>query len=500
MHRVTQSSIPVAWFSRQSASRDGKVLVLLAILLPTMFGVAALVIDGGLLMLKSRSIQHSTDAAATAAAYDMALGTGNPQQTAETYVHSINGFSDATVTVHSPPTSGDYSGQSGYVEVIAEKDCEGKFTRAAGIDRELSVRSRSVAGLEASTSQAAVVLLDPQPPNLTVGALPLSLPSLTPLLGGLEVLGLGCLRVNGAIHVNNTWGGRDENGDQVGDPTLLRHACSCTPLLPLTRVRATDVRVAGGVDHQLAYAALNSGDATPLRANKRPVPDPYRHLPVPTVSADPANVSSTYRGTATVISLPILLPPVRLYPGVYDWIQVVAGRVIFEPGVYIIRGVNPLTQIGLTVLAGTVQAEGVMFYFTNSSSYSAVTGLPDSGDGETSPGGASVVTLFPSALINAALLNSKFSGLNAPGSPFDGMLIYQRRRDRRPILIIQQDLLLSADIAGNVYAKWGHVILTGKGTYKSAFVCGSLRVLDVLDCRIEPTKPVAAAYDVYLVE
>lgn len=479
--------------------RGGKILVLVAVLIPAFFGMAAVVIDGGLLMLLSRKYQHAADAAATAAAYDVALDSGSPSTTADHFVRTINGLPEAEVTLNTPPASGAFAGRAGYVEVLAEESYAPKFAAAGGIGTDFVVRSRSVAGLEAATAEAAVVILDPSPPTVSLGVLPISLPSLTPLLGGLEVLGLGCLRVSGAILINNTWGGVDENGEQIGPPSLLRHAASCTPILPLTRVRASDVRVVGGIDHPASYGPLTASGTPPLRANRRPVPDPYRSLPAPTLSADPVNVSSTLRGGVTVINLPIL-PPVRLRPGVYDWIQVVTGPVVFDPGVYIIRDVHPITRIGLSILAGPVTAEGVMFYFTNSPGYSPASGTPDGLDGETSPGNTGVLTLLPSALINGALLSSRFSGLNSPGSPFHGMVMYQRRQDRRPILILGLPLLGSSSFSGNVYAKWGSVILGGTGTYRSAFAVGSLRILDVLDCRIEPTNPLPPAYDVFLVE
>lgn len=480
-------------------SRSGKVLVLVAVLIPAIFGMAAVVIDGGLLMLLSRKYQHATDAAATAAAYNVALDTGSPSATAGRYVREINELPGASVTLHAPPTVGTYAGRAGFVEVLAEESYTPRFAPAAGIGRNLVVRTRSVAGLEAATADAAVVILDPSPPTITLGALPISLPSLTPLLGGLEVLGLGSLRVSGAILINNTWGGVDENGEQVGDQSLLRHAASCTPILPLTRVRANDVRVVGGVDMPGSYGPLTNGGEPPLRANRRPVPDPCKSLPAPTLSADPVNVSSTLRGSALVVNLPIL-PPVRLRPGVYDWIQVVTGPVVFDPGVYIIRDVNPVSRIGLSILAGPVTAEGVMFYFTNSSGYSPTSGAPDRFDGETAPGSPGVLTLFPSALINGGILSSRFSGLNSPGSPFHGLVMYQRRQDRRPILILGLPVLGSSSFSGNIYAKWGSVILGGTGTYRSALSVGSLRILDVLDCRIEPTSPFPPAYDVFLVE
>ncbi|MEX0586937.1 MAG: pilus assembly protein TadG-related protein, partial [Pirellulales bacterium] len=228
--------------------RDGKLLLLLAVSLPMLISLVGLVLDGGLLMLESRKAQHAGDAAATAAATSLAWNTGDAKQLAVDYVHSLNGMPAADVAFASPPSAGPYAGLPDFVEVTVRQPYSAYFMGATGLADDLSVTTRSVAGSEPATEPAAVVLLDPSPPAITVGALPISLPSLTPLLGGLEVLGLGRLRVNGAVLVNNTWGGVDENGDAVGQQSLLTHACSCTPLLSLTHVLATDIRVVGGVD------------------------------------------------------------------------------------------------------------------------------------------------------------------------------------------------------------------------------------------------------------
>jgi Flp pilus assembly protein TadG len=487
--------------ARAPQHRCGKLVVLLAVLLPVLISVAGLVLDGGLLMLESRETQHVSDAAATAAAAAIAWNSGDAEQTAQEYVHQLNNMPSAVVDVHNPPSAGLYAGRAGFIEVTVEQPYSAHFLAKSGLFGDLTVTTRSVAGTEAATAEAAVVVLDPDPPGVTVGSLPLALPSVTPLLGGLEVLGLGRLRVDGAVLVNNTGGGFDENGDQVGESQLLglKHACSCTPLVGLTHVLATDIRVVGGVDDPDNYGSIQSGEPSPLKANRRPVPDPYADLPAPTLSADSTNVVSTEYGGVTVLTLP-LQPPRVLHPGVYDWIQVIAGRVIFEPGVYIIRGVNPVTQLALNIVIGNVQANGVMFYITNTSTYSPSSGLPDASDGETPPAGPGVLTLVPSALIDVGLFNSQFSGLNDPSSPFDGLLIYQRRQDRRPIVIVQQGLLGNANVSGNVYAKWSHVILTANGTLHSAFACGSLRVLSVLDLRLDPYDPLPPAYDIFLVE
>ena len=47
---------------------------MLAILLPSLFGIAGLVFDGGLMMDDRRNLQHAVDAAATAAATELRLG------------------------------------------------------------------------------------------------------------------------------------------------------------------------------------------------------------------------------------------------------------------------------------------------------------------------------------------------------------------------------------------------------------------------------------------
>ena len=396
--------------------RGGKILVLFAVLLPTLFAFASLVLDSGLMMLDSRRMQHAADAAATAAALQLVEGN-DPHAAAVAYVLEFNGMPEAEVAVFHPPSQGAFAGLDDYIEVTVRRDYQ---LRLAGVSGPLDVpviESRAVAGREPSTGGAAVVLLDPDPPEIRLSPLPISLPSLTPLLGGLEVLGLGRLRVHGAIHVNNTWGGQDENGEPVGSPSLLRHACSCTPLLPLTRVLATDVRVVGGVDNPDNYGPLQAGAPAPLRANRRPVPDPYADLPVPTTASDPVNVAATEHGGVTVINLPLLQPPVVLQPGVYEWIEIVSGRVIFEPGVYVIRGVHPVTRISLSILTGTIRAEGVLFYLTNAATYSVASGLPDRLDGDTAPSAPGVLTLLPSALIDVGLLNSRFSPLDSPGSP-----------------------------------------------------------------------------------
>jgi hypothetical protein len=80
------------------------------------------------------------------------------------------------------------------------------------------------------------------------------------------------------------------------------------------------------------------------------------------------------------------------------------------------------------------------------------------------------------------------------------MLIYQRRQDRQPIVLTQENLINAGTINGTVYAKWGHVILAGIGTYDVNVVAGTMRLIALSNLNIKPTILFPPAKDVYLVE
>jgi hypothetical protein len=371
--------------------------------------------------------------------------------------------------------------------------------QALGGAPSVEIPVRATAGRLAATSGGAVVVLDDDPPGLQIQQVPLVLPlSFPAILGGLEVLGLGAVRVDGAVHINTAWGGVDEDDNPAGESSGPPYGATCTPILSLSRVNARDIRVVGGVDNPDNYGHFTAGQSSPLRANRLPVPDPLESLPVPTTAY--SGVDATLRGGVRVVQLPLIFAPTVLRPGVYDWIEILSGNVIFEPGVYILRGVNPITRAALVIAGGIVRADGVMFYVTNSAGYDAAAGSPDSLDGETAPAAPQTVNLTPSVIVSAALPGSRFSPLDSPGNPFDGMLIYQRRQDFRPIVIVYQGLLGSPAFDGMIYAKWGHVTFVGDGTHDMPIVAGSVRFVPVLGITIAPTRLLQPAYDVYLVE
>jgi hypothetical protein len=142
----------------------------------------------------------------------------------------------------------------------------------------------------------------------------------------------------------------------------------------------------------------------------------------------------------------------------------------------------------------------VLFYITNSAAYDATTGSPDNGDGDARPAQSLPGGIIPSVIINAALPGSSYSPLASSTSPFNGMLVYQRRDDPRPIVIAQLGVLGPGSIGGTIYAKWGHVLFTGDGTYDLRIVSGTARLVTVMGMTLAPSAPLPPAQDVFLVE
>lgn len=482
--------------------RGGKIMVTFAIMLPVILSVLGLLFDGGLLMRDHRSTQNVADAAAMTAAVELQLGnsTDDAIDAAELFVVDQIGYGDADVTVAIPPSSGTYAGRTGYVEVTITRMYQSRIIRLVSDVAQYDYSARAVAGLETATAPTALHILDPDPSELVIASLPTILPGPLALIAGFEIEGVGEVSVDGAVIVNTQWAGVDEDDNPVGDKWGPPYAASGMPLLPLTRLRARDIRVAGGVDYVDNYAHFEDGEASPLDANRLPIADPFETLEIPSITSDPDNVDPTEYGGVTVLNLAPIGPATTLRPGVYDWIQVIAGQVVFEQGVYIIRDAHPITGISLNFAAGKVTAEGVMFYVTDSPGFNAETGSPDVNDSIDTPPAPTVGAVIPSVVIAGTLINSKITPLNDPGSPFHGMSIFQRRNDRRPLVIAHQNLILGGEFGGQVYAKYGHATLVANGTYDASFAVGTMRIVTVANSSITPSNPLPAATDVFLVE
>jgi hypothetical protein len=186
------------------------------------------------------------------------------------------------------------------------------------------------------------------------------------------------------------------------------------------------------------------------------------YLPTPTVAN---GVDPTPRGSVSVSSTN---QTVTLYPGIYESISITGGTVVFQPGIYVIRPLSNTTN-PLRITGGSVTANGVMFYNTGST-YDPYTGLPDADDGSQLPP-ASDNPFMGSVQINASI---QFRPIQDTSSEFNGMLIYQRRRNTSTMTISGNSS--AGQLAGTVYAKWADLDITGQGTYSAQFIVGRLTI------------------------
>src|SRR5262245_6852257 len=167
-------------FHRRDSRRRGVVAVLVALCLVILLGIAALALDGGLMYDRRREATTVAEAAAEAAAYHMfsaineASESGKPVSTAALehaavefgrQIAAENGFPNdgvrSTVIVQTPPTSGQFAGQRGYVEAIVRFHHSRTFSSIFGRDT-LTVSGRAVACGTYIPTKASILVLDPK--------------------------------------------------------------------------------------------------------------------------------------------------------------------------------------------------------------------------------------------------------------------------------------------------------------------------------------------------
>lgn len=170
---------------RKAKLKRGIVAVLIGLSLVLIVGVAAIAIDGGLLLDRKRQLQAAADAAALAAATDLygryqANGGLDPDpypaKACALSNTADNGYThDGTtniVTVNIPPLSGDYRTingviKKGYAEVIIQHQQPRGFSGIFG-SGNLPVTARSVAMGKWTDINNGILILDPIDSNVLV--------------------------------------------------------------------------------------------------------------------------------------------------------------------------------------------------------------------------------------------------------------------------------------------------------------------------------------------
>lgn len=453
--------------------RSGKILVIVAMLLPSLLLVVALVVEGGLALAMHGELRTISDSCARVVALSIEDGANEVEAEAavSSYIsHQRHLPAAIQVEVHIPPTSGPYLGNGDFAEVLLTSPLP--FTLGSiWSDEARTIQVRSVAGVEDVSLGARIVVLNEDDPP------------------GLSISGAGKVRVSGGVIINSSGGGLSENGEKIDG--IAGYAAS---VVAHSGLWADDVQVRGGVNDPTSFFPLTPAGRPPLRTQCKSVQDPFCDLPLPSATL---GVDQSLRGSVSVSLGMAELGNGNamegqwavLRPGVYESIEIRGGKVRFEPGVYVLRGgkVNSLSITG-----GEVDGSaGIMFYNTGHD-FEVSTGWPDSEAGAISnPTGSK----FGGILINASADLQPLSG----SGPFSGILIYQRRDNPQSIEIQGQGA--GAGTAGTMYAKNALLKISGSGVLNGQFVVGRLAKTGFGDLSIETSAPApTTARKTFLVE
>ncbi|HEY7837200.1 MAG TPA: pilus assembly protein TadG-related protein [Terriglobales bacterium] len=283
--------------------QSGQTLVLGAVCMAALMGMAALSVDIGAAYFQKTKLQTVADSAAVAGASELQYGdvaTGAQRAAA------LNSFTDGsngdTLTVNNPPLSGPHSGNAQYVEVIATQSQPTYFLKVFGI-HTVNIHARAVGYLGAGPG--CVYALDPSASGAVT-------------LNGTFNVHLQC-----AMYV-----------DSKASQALLANGSGA--------VSAKSVGVVGG------YLANGPVSITPTPVGGMiPLSDPLAYLAPPS-TAGSCTSPTVINGSGTF----------TINAGVYCSTLIINGspNVIVNPGTYVFK--NGIIMNGTPRLTGS----GVTFY------------------------------------------------------------------------------------------------------------------------------------------
>lgn len=293
----------------------GQALIVIAAALGGLLLGIGLALDTGQLFVARRAAQTAADAGAWAGAAVLYAG-GSPglAQTAATDDATRNGYStgtNITVSAASPPTSGTYAGDPGYIEVTITEQVLTRFLFGASGGRT-AVTVRAVAGLARSGTGQAVIVTRPSGPNT------------------FAVANNTRFTITGGGTNTNT---NSNNSVQVGSGAQLTAAFH---------------RVTGNV------GAADAGRMSPAPVTGvAAAVDPFITLAGPTTTGVPLYAGQIITGATVTLDPGIYIGPVTVGNG---------GIARLNAGNYIFRAGFSTTGTGSVVLAG---AGGVLLYNAN---------------------------------------------------------------------------------------------------------------------------------------
>lgn len=303
------------------ASRRGIVAILVAVSLIVLIGAAAMSLDAGRIMDTRRQVQSTAEAAAMAAAIELYSAevlhdAGSTTATARTSGFAIaeangmaNDGTDSIVTINIPPKSGRYTNQTGYVEVIVQRNQRRGFSNIWGKE-PVAVTARAVAGGTLDYIPGSVLVMDPKKKE------------------ALKLKKNGSiLEADGAIVVNS----KDKKAVKIDKKS---------------QVITDDFIVTGGIDKKGRRNI--TGD---VFTGAEPTADPLASLPPP--EPGPSRKLSDYKSSHDGTNTYILEPGTYQGPLKFEKNDVV----VMQPGTYTIE------DGGLTVKGdATLEGSGVTIY------------------------------------------------------------------------------------------------------------------------------------------
>ena len=302
--------------------RRGVVAVLVAVCLVALLSIAAIAIDGGVLLEDRRSVQAAADAAALAAANqlynDWATNKGIDKygKAADSafLTASANGYNNdgltSVVTVKIPPTSGSFVGNNGYAEVTITYNQKRGFSAIFG-SGDVPVQGRAVARGKKNNSDIGLLVLNSGAP------------------GALTINGSAGMTVDGRVIVDSS------------DPKAAVSSGNAG-------LKSTGMSITGGY----TSSGTSSFSANPgtVKTGQTAATDFLSDVPVPDKSGMTVRSTSVYNAT----------PGETLQPGVYQGGIKISGQasVTFAPGTYYLEGGG----LSMTSSLSSLTAKEVMIY------------------------------------------------------------------------------------------------------------------------------------------
>jgi Flp pilus assembly protein TadG len=345
---------------------SGQVLVLSVLSMALLIGFLALAVDVGTLFRAKRLMQAAADSAAIAGAQEYPYGDTTAAANAAAGQNGVAvGVSGNTVTVNSPPLSGPFLNQAGYVEAIVSQSQPtffGKIFTGNMFRSSVAVTARAVA--TNGTGNGCMYLLGSSGPDIQLSG-----------SGTISVLQCGIFS-NASVAISGSG--------------------------------SVDTKAIGVAAAAPGYSDSGSGRFNPLPTpGMAAVSDPLAYISQPSVPTYPSCPPFSASGTG----------PVTLTPGCYGGISVSgSGPVTFGAGNYEFNG--PVSFSG----SGAVTLGSGLYIFNTNGSFNSSGSSTVTGSGVTFyvTTAAGAFNLSGSGPLN---LTAPTSGT------YDGILFFQERGD-----------------------------------------------------------------------